>query len=332
EWHKKELKMADMHIPLEIIPELNNYEDFFNAKKYLEDLTTKMRKKLKMKIKTIRLAINLKNCMEESGWITGMIAAKTALAECMQYEDKKGIPVIPIIYGGGEHIKGNISPLTNEKTHSRYQGVKTLGIDSQYLNNYPIDEIKKGLQNNSSLTKKNNFETMNKQDKHRYWEIAKVNAKWYIEMMEEFQPFIDQFNNQCEKPSLTTKSISPVNILYSVGFPPEIIGLGRTLKQLYKKRLLKKFEEYVPLFKYDLVEIGNFCNLENIKTIIKKYKLFEIEDDIVLTEDYIDQKLQPGDKNGIQHRNKTSDILIKFLKGDTITRKDLHSAAVLRKW
>jgi len=134
--------------------------------------------------------------------------------------------------------------------------------------------------------------------------------------------------------------------LYSIGLPPEFIGM-RALNQLNDKEwdLLKKF--YLKM-KYDLKLMGEYVSWENINMLIEmrsqmakranmkeekiKNALTNILEDLQTVEENIGVKLGPKGVSQRKHENFTNNFLLSYLqKEDTEAKKALLESAKLRK-
>jgi len=82
--------------------------------------------------------------------------------------------------------------------------------------------------------------------------------------------------------------------LYSLGIPPEIIGVGRALRVVQKEGLGEVLEKYYLNLTYDLKEACGFVNRENIKRLKRKYPNLEsMEQDLELMEKILKIPTEP---------------------------------------
>ena len=106
------------------------------------------------------------------------------------------------------------------------------------------------------------------------------------------------------------RAISFAAALYSLGVPPEYIGLGRSLARLRDRdrELLMKYYRH---FKSDVLEAGRFLNRDNIAILAKGNAAWHrIEKDIELTEKRLGIRLGPKNTRELLHHNLTSQLLL----------------------
>jgi len=143
------------------------------------------------------------------------------------------------------------------------------------------------------------------------------------------------------------RAITFAAALYSVGIPPEFIGL-RVLEELSDEEwdTVKKY--YVNL-KHDLISVGGYVSWENINMLLETHEkasakanmavekleiaLTKILEDFKAVEDKLVIKLGPRTPAQKRHGNFTNNFLISYIERDDAdeARRDLIEAAKLRK-
>lgn len=98
--------------------------------------------------------------------------------------------------------------------------------------------------------------------------------------------------------------------LYSLGVPPEFIGLGRALAALDYKQL-QTLQDVMPYLKSEIETAGRYLNRSNLEKLAKKTKAWAaILEDVKLTEAKLGIHLGPRTHAEKSHRNITSNVLL----------------------
>ena len=118
--------------------------------------------------------------------------------------------------------------------------------------------------------------------------------------------------------------------LYSLGIPPEFIGTGRGLKKT-KKEDIKIVEKHYLNFQKDIISAGRYLNKENLEKLSEKYPVFkQVQEDVLILEEYLGEKLEPKTLEEKEHHILTSRIFEGLEKKEKLTDLIVR-AAVLRR-
>jgi phosphoenolpyruvate carboxylase len=97
---------------------------------------------------------------------------------------------------------------------------------------------------------------------------------------------------------------------YSMGVPPEFIGLGRSLAKLSApelKLLLKKYPSLVD----DIEQAGRFLSKDNLRHLAKRNRAWRrVQEDVDLTESVLGLRLGPKTYSEKAHNNLSANVLI----------------------
>jgi phosphoenolpyruvate carboxylase len=127
------------------------------------------------------------------------------------------------------------------------------------------------------------------------------------------------------------RAITFTSVFYSVGVPPEFIGMGRGLKEAKARGLLKKLLFFYPDLNEIILKIGRYLNRENLEILAKRYELWDlVRTGLGFLEEYIGEKMGPLKPDEILHRNYTSNVLQKWLQGSD-PQEDIILAAQIRR-
>ncbi|MFO0793493.1 MAG: phosphoenolpyruvate carboxylase [Candidatus Brocadiaceae bacterium] len=213
------------------------------------------------------------------GMLPAILVVKIALQRLRSLQDKIKIPVYPILGLGTNLFRGNLSPLTVDECLKEYPSVQTFTIQSAFK--YDYDE---GLVRNA-IEKINNHERTAPTpiDEEIALDITERLASAYREQIKELAPLINSlarfvprrrmrklhiglfgYSRNVEGITLP-RVISFCAALYSIGLPPELLGLH----YLTGKDLLFLKSAY-PTFQEDLSRAASYFNKDVTKIISPK--------------------------------------------------------------
>ncbi len=66
------------------------------------------------------------------------------------------------------------------------------------------------------------------------------------------------------------RAISFTASMYSLGIPPEIVGTGRTLRELKSLGLLEVLEKHYLYFREDYAKVNSFVNKQNVQSLVNE--------------------------------------------------------------
>jgi phosphoenolpyruvate carboxylase len=265
------------------------------------------------------------------GLVPAVLAAKVALSKSYQVGSKLGIKVYPIIGCGSVPFRGHLSPENIRNFLKEYVGIKTVTIQSSFRYDYPFDKVKEAISTlNAKLLKPAKMPLIESKDLKALTEVIRIFKTYYRQDITKIAGLINDvskyvprrrerrlhiglfgYSRQFTKGIHLPRAITFTCSLYSLGIPPEIIGVGRALKMVQKEGLEEILEKHYLNLAFDLKEACAFVNRENIKRLKKRYpSLQNIEEDLRLTEKILKLPTQPQTTNQLVHKNLTSNILL----------------------
>jgi phosphoenolpyruvate carboxylase len=119
--------------------------------------------------------------------------------------------------------------------------------------------------------------------------------------------------------------------LYSIGVPPEFIGVGRGIRAAKKHGNLATVEKFYFNFHNDLERAGRYLNKNVLSALSKKSQGWrEIQEDIKIIETYLGHKFEPETPEEKAHQVFSESIYERFTQGIEMTDL-IEEAAVLRR-
>ncbi|MCS7192616.1 MAG: phosphoenolpyruvate carboxylase [Armatimonadetes bacterium] len=314
---------------LQVIPLIETPELLVNAKTLLDDYLNLHKEKFGDEPLYIRTFIARSDPALNSGIVTAVLAAKGALCEFADFEEQSGIPVYPIIGVGCLPFRGGLSPLTIQNFLSEYSGVRTVTIQSAFRYDYPKETVERAIRDlNLSLRFRwSSKPRWQEGDKNKLNRLISIFTQFYQETVEEIAELINELASLVPRRrermlhiglfgyprglrgKILPRAIPFTSALYSLGIPPEFLGVGRGLLQAEKEGLLDTLFHYYRNLKFDLQKAAYFLCLENLTFLSRESPLWgKIQEDIELCQRMLDLELGPKDTDHFLHRNLVSSI------------------------
>ena len=216
------------------------------------------------------------------GLIPAVLLAKIALSRAYTIGNALGLGIYPIIGVGPTPFRGNFNPRNVSNTLKEYPGVYTFTVQSAFRYDYPVDNAKDAINaiNNSKPTEpvilsKDEEElalTIIRQYVDRYQAEVEglANAVNYVAQLlpprRTRRLHIGLFGYGRGFRGITLpRAIAFVGALYSIGIPPELLGLS-TLLKLNERQWGVLEGNYVNLWR-DLSDAAQYVCMECIEQL-----------------------------------------------------------------
>ena len=290
--------------------------------------------------------------------------SKIALSKLKQLEKEQNTTLHPILGVGSKPFRGHLSPDNIDNFLEEYKGLSTVTAQSAFRYDYPTPQVKEGITTLNQRLPNGDPEIISPEEEKVLLGILAKCRKQYESQIEFMAPFINSVAayvpprrarklhiglfgySRCVAGVCLPRAISFAAALYSIGLPPEFIGMS-ALNQLTNAEwtLLKKY--YLKM-DYDLKVVGELVSWENINMLIEmknqlskranmnqetiKKALNNTIEDLKTVEEKLNIKLGPKAVSGRKHENFTNNFLLSYLqKEDDEAKKALLESAKLRK-
>jgi phosphoenolpyruvate carboxylase len=206
------------------------------------------------------------------GLAAAALANKVALQQLYEAGEKRGIPICPIIGMGSAPFRGGLSPRTVERVSAEYPSVVTFTIQSAFKFDYPVAEVSRAC----GFLKDRTVGTPVAVDAERAQALIEVYSSAYRRRVVELAPSINAvarfvpprrarklhiglfgYARELEGVSLP-RAISFTCALYSLGCPPELIGL-----ESLSDRDLEFLDSVYPSFRAKLTDALRYTDPES---------------------------------------------------------------------
>jgi len=321
---------------LQVIPLIETPELLVNSKTLLDDYLRQHREKFGDEPPYIRAFIARSDPALNSGLVTAVLAAKGALCEFADFEEETGIQVYPIIGVGCLPFRGGLSPLTVDSFLAEYEGVRTVTIQSAFRYDYPKDTVERAIRDlNLSLRfrwgKKPHWQ---EGDKEKVQRLIQIFTRRYQEVVEGIAELINELAALVPRRrermlhiglfgyprglrgKVLPRAIPFTAALYSLGIPPEFLGVGRGLVEAEREGLLDTLFRYYRNLKFDLQQAGGFLCWENLAFLERESPLWQgVREDIELCQRVLGVEFGPKETDHYLHRNLVSSIYHLWRRG-----------------
>lgn len=225
------------------------------------------------------------------GLVGAVLMNKLALYNFHVLSEDIGVDIYPIIGVGSAPFRGNLKPQNIENVSSEYPSVHTFTIQSSFKYDHPTGEVIKGIEKLKSKKTSNPHEV----DEERFLEIIEKYGKEFQKQILELASPINQiakntpnrrkrklhiglfgYSRNIDGISLP-RAISFTCALYSLGVPPEVLGLNALDDDDFSF-----LGEYYLNFQNDLKDALSYLNPDSPflpEPIKNKLKYFEFTTD-----------------------------------------------------
>jgi len=215
------------------------------------------------------------------GLIGAVIMSKIGLQRLAKVEKKLGIPIYPILGVGGAPFRGNFRPGRIQKFMTEYPSVQTWTIQSSFKYDNSIQQVK----NSINEINRNRKGTPTVIDEKRALELLKRTKKRYQEQISKLADLVNiiaphmpvrrdrrlhvglfgysRESGEGNKKISLPRAITFAAAMYSLGIPPEILGIDVLTKEDFKF-----IKEFAPHLADDLADACTFANEENIRRLL----------------------------------------------------------------
>ena len=283
-----------------------------------------------------------------SGLLSTVIANKLALSRIQEFAEKTGIAMYPISGVGSLPFRGGLTPHTIDSYVQEHPGMRTVSIQSSFRYDYPLSIVKAGIKKLEKALPNTVPQVIDASGQQKLEAIGAASAKLYQETLSGVASDMGTFFEAVPKrrdrrqhigllaygrtmgQQKMPRAITFTAGFYSIGVPPEFIGMGRSLKQIGPDGV-KVVQKYYHNILSDLQRAGHYLNSDNLsKLALSNPAWKQVQTDIAGAEAILGLKFGPQTKNELEHAKLSSDALI--IKDNREVLTDLiEKMAVLRR-
>ncbi|MDY6775471.1 MAG: phosphoenolpyruvate carboxylase [Halobacteria archaeon] len=210
------------------------------------------------------------------GSLSAVLINKVALQRLYDTADEIDVEVHPILGVGSAPFRGNLKPTNTETVTEVYPEVRTFTVQSAFKYDYPVEDVRDGIESLRSTQ----VERSERFDEDRALDIVDRVADEYSSQVERIAPVVNRmakyvpdrrsrklhvglfgYSREVGEESLP-RAISYTASLYSIGFPPETMGLSAL-----EADDLDFIETVYPTFYDDLRDAVRFYNPRSLEVV-----------------------------------------------------------------
>ena len=220
---------------INVIPLVENMESILNAHKILKTYL------LDKDIEYQRIFFARSDPALNYGLISAVLINKIALQNINKLSEEINRPIYPIIGVGSAPFRGNLTPKTAERVLKEYPSVQTFTIQSAFKYDYPLGDVRKAVE----LLRQRKMKHPQLIESEKCLEIIQKYTKEYTKQIIILAPFINKvsrffptrrkrklhiglfgYSRSMGESIVLPRAITFTGVLYSLGIPPEILGLN----------------------------------------------------------------------------------------------------------
>ena len=234
----------------------------------------------------------------------------------------------PWIGAGSLIFRGGLNPRRVKEFIDEYRGIRTVTVQSAFRYDNPHAEVKKAVSYLNANIGKGTVQNISDDDRKSLETIIHSFTRNYQSTLEKLTRDLEPlflavprrrerrqhigllaYNRNIGKRTLP-RAINFTAACYSLGVPPEFIGLGRSLTALSKKEVgvLRMYYRYL---RHDVMEAGHYINRDNLVLLAKKNPAWRlVKEDIESTEKFFGVRFAPKTHDHLLHQNLTSQLFL----------------------
>jgi len=219
---------------INVIPLVEDYEHILNVDKIIKNYL------VDKNVSHQRVFLARSDPAMNYGFYSAIILNKIALQRLHSTSKELGVKICPIIGVGTAPFRGNLSPYTVDKFVDEYPSMQTYTLQSAFKYDYPPHDVIKAI-DKLHKTKVKNPRTV---DEEVAIEVIKRYSESYREEVKKVAPIVNKlskyvparrkrklhislFGYSRSMDGVTLpRAIAFTSSLYSLGFPPELLGFG----------------------------------------------------------------------------------------------------------
>lgn len=311
---------------LELIPLVESVESQLGVAELLHDYVSAHQAHFKFKPKYIRAFLACSDSALSSGFLAGLLGNKVALAQLYEFADNTGISIYPIMGSGSLPFRGGLSPESLDRFITEFAGVRTVTVQSAFRYDYPLKDVKQAIARLETELPKGQPRHLTKDSRDRLMRIARGSAEIYKQTLMGLVPDMQAYFKAVPKrrdrrqhigllaysrsmgEQTLPRAITFTAAFYSIGVPPEFIGVGRSLKGLSTEELAVLKDNYPNLIN-DLRAAGAYLNRETLVKLAKHNQSWqEVLTDIEVIEELLDISLEPQTEAQMRHHSLSAKL------------------------
>lgn len=333
---------------MELIPLVESVESQQGAADMLREYVGLHQEHFKSQPEYIRLFLACSDPALAAGHLATVVANKVALSDLAQFSDESGIAVYPIMGPGSLPFRGGLAPSSIKSFMTEYPGVRTVTVQSAFRYDHPEHQVAEAIAQLEAALPQTEPERYSAEARSTLVRIAAQSQKYYQETLQniapDMQPIFAAFPKRRDRRQhigllsygrsvgehSLPRAITFTGGFYSLGVPPEFIGLGRTLQGLSESELALLREYYVHITQ-NLTFAGHYLNRTVLDKLAAQNDGWQaVKRDIAAVENVLGITLDAATAEQQEHQ-RLSDEIFTARSDKTRLTELISQTALLRK-
>lgn len=345
----KPVEVKDLHF----IPSLDNFNLLINVADIISSYVNARATMLPQESEKIRVYLARENISAKFGMLPSALALRLALSKLNDAAKSLSVPVYPILECSPLPLRGNLNHDSKDSFLRMYGGVATVAVPPSLI----YDSGKRP----SDLVKSLKDELQGKSPPELSGEEAQIRelifffACEYVRTVSKAADVLMRLSSLIperreasisEHLNVSLKELEPLKVggtsmelepftipspvkyaalMYSLGVPPELVGVGRALSLLEKKRkgLVERLFDLYPSLEDDISSAWRFLCLEAARKVFPEPFMSDLAEDIRQIKDF----LSPKENYSAPHR-ALSMMISEYAALKSVPEKSLRDAEV----
>ncbi|MBS7247173.1 MAG: phosphoenolpyruvate carboxylase [Candidatus Freyarchaeota archaeon] len=339
---------------LQFIPSLDNFNLLVNAADTISSYVNARATMLPQESEKVRVYLARENISAKFGMLPSALALRLALSKLNDAAKSLSVPVYPILECGPLPLRGNLNHESKDSFLRMYGGVTTVAVPPSLI----YDSGKKA----SDLVKSLKDELQGKsppelsgEEEAQIRELIVFFACEYARTVSKAADVLMRLASLVperreasisEHLNVNIKELEPLNVrgismelesftipspvkytalMYSFGAPPELVGVGRALSLLEKKRkgLFEGLFDLYPSLEDDISSAWRYLCLEAARKVFPESFISDLAEDIRLIKEF----LSPKENYSAPHR-ALSMMISEYAALKSVPEKNLRDIEV----
>ncbi len=314
---------------LEMIPLVESVESQLGVADLLKAYVSLHEEHFGRRPEYIRAFLACSDSALASGLLAGIIGNKVALARLYEFAEQTGIAVLPILGPGSLLFRGGLSPepARIDRFLEEFPGARTVTVQSSFRYDHPQEMVQAAIQRLEQELPNQTPLKIPADHQERLVAIAEQSAQFYKQTLQAIAADMQGYFKAVPKrrdrrqhigllaysrnlgEQKLPRAITFTAGFYSIGVPPEFIGLGRALQKLNREDLEILRETY-PHLAADFQTAGRFLNRDNVAKLAANNPAWnDIQEDITAAETILGTLEGPQTEEEKRHQELSAQLL-----------------------
>lgn len=333
---------------MELIPLVESVESQQGAADLLREYVELHKQHFKHQPEYIRLFLACSDPALAAGHLATVVANKVALSDLAQLSDELGIAVYPIMGPGSLPFRGGLAPNSIKRFMTEYPGVRTVTVQSAFRYDHPQHQVAEAIAQLEETLPQTEPERYSADARATLVRIAAQSEEYYQATLQsiaaDMQPIFAAFPKRRDRRQhigllsygrsvgehSLPRAITFTGGFYSLGVPPEFIGLGRTLQGLNESDLATLREYYVHITE-NLTLAGHYLNRTVLDKLAAQNEGWQaVQTDVAAVEQVLGITLGAATPEQQEHQRLSAEIFAAQTDKTRLTEL-ISQTALLRK-